>query len=94
MLGQYFKNLTYQALSQENDKIFMSFSEIGLLVTDLLEQFVFKENIQIEKSSAINEEIRNQLKTDFKLNLFPEIKIQRGKKKFKLNLNLFSFQLH
>ena len=49
-----------------------------MLVNDLLEQFVFKENTQIEKSSAISEEIRNQLKTDFKLNLFPQIKIQRG----------------
>ena len=78
VLGEYLKNLTYQALSQENDKIFMSFSEIGLLVNDLLEQFVFKENTQIEKSSAISEEIRKQLKTDFKLNLSPEMKIQRG----------------
>ena len=77
-LGECLNNLTYQALSQENDKIFMSFSEIGLLVNDLLEQFVFKENTQIEKSSAISEEIRKQLKTDFKLNLSPEIKIQRG----------------
>ena len=61
VLGEYLNNLTYQALSQENDKIFMSFSEIGLLVNDLLEQFVFKENTQIEKSSAISEEIRKQL---------------------------------
>ena len=76
-LAEYLNNLTYQALSQENDKIFMSFSKLGLLVNDLLEQFVLKENTQIEKSSAISEEIRNQLKTDFKLNLSPEIKIQR-----------------
>ena len=56
----------------------MSFSELGLLVNDLLEQFFLKENAEIEKSSAISEEIRNQLKTDFKLNLSPEMKIQRG----------------
>ena len=77
-LAEYLNNLTYQALSQENDKIFMSFSELGLLVNDLLEQFVLKENAEIEKSSAISEEIRNQLKTDFKLNLSPEMKIRRG----------------
>ena len=77
VLGEYLKNLTYQALSQENDKIFMSFSEIGLLVNDLLEQVVFKGNTEIEKSSAISKEIRKQLKTDFKLNLSPEMKIQR-----------------
>ena len=50
VLGKYLKNLTYQTLSQENDKIFMSFSKIGLLVNDLSEQFVFNENTQIEKS--------------------------------------------
>ena len=55
----------------------MSFSKLGLLVNDLLEHFVLKENIQVEKSSAISQEIRNQLKTGFKLSLFPEIKIQR-----------------
>ena len=37
-LEEYFKNLTYQALSQEGDKIFTSFSNIGLLVFDILEQ--------------------------------------------------------
>ena len=28
VLGEYLKNLTYQVLSQESDKVFMSFSEI------------------------------------------------------------------
>ena len=59
-LAEYLNNLTYQA--QENDKIFMLFSELGLLVNDLLEQFVLKENAQIVKSSVINEETRKQLK--------------------------------
>ena len=36
-IGQYLKNLRYQALSQENDEIFMSLNNIGLLVNDLLE---------------------------------------------------------
>ena len=31
-LGEYLKNLTQQSLSQENDKIFMSLNEIGMLV--------------------------------------------------------------
>ena len=56
----------------------MSFSKLGMLVNDLLEQFVLRENAEIVKSSAISEEIRNQLKTNFKLNLSPEMKIQRG----------------
>ena len=66
-LSEYLKNLTYQALSQENDKIFMSFHDIGLFVNDLLEQFVLKENAEIEKASAISKEIKYQLKNFFQL---------------------------
>ena len=47
-LTEYLNILTYQALSQENDKIFMSFSQLRLLVNDLLEQFVLKENAEFE----------------------------------------------
>ena len=36
-IGEYLQNLTYQVLSQESDKIFMSVDNIGLLVYDLLE---------------------------------------------------------
>ena len=39
-MHEYFKNLTFQILSQENDKFYMSFTEIGLQVNDLLECFV------------------------------------------------------
>ena len=48
VLDEYLKNLTYQALSQESDRIFMSFREIGLLVNDLLEQIVFKETQKLK----------------------------------------------
>ena len=34
-ISEYLQNLAYQASSQENDKIFMSFDNIGLLVNDL-----------------------------------------------------------
>ena len=77
-LSEYLKHLTYQALSQENDKIFLLFDNIGLLINDLLEQFVRKENAEIEKASAISKEIKNQLKTNFQLNLSRKMKIQKG----------------
>ena len=64
-LSEYLKNIIYQALSQENDKIFMSFDDIGLLVNDLFEQFLLKENTEIEKASAISKKIKNQLKKFF-----------------------------
>ena len=48
----------------------MSFNNIGLLVNDLLEQFVIKECEEITKASAISKEIRNKLETDFEINLY------------------------
>ena len=52
-MSEYLKNLTYQALSQDNDDVYMSFEEIRLLVNDLRECFVKKENEQIDKSSIL-----------------------------------------
>ena len=43
-----------------------------------LEQFVLKENTEIDKASAISEKINNKLKTNFKSVLSPEMKIQKG----------------
>ena len=77
-LREYLKKLTYQVLSKKNDEIFMSFINIELLVNDLLEQFVIKENAEIEKCSVISKQIRNKLERDFKDSLSPEMKIQRG----------------
>ena len=56
----------------------MSFNDIELLINDLLEQFVIKENAEIEKCLVISEQIRNKLETDFKDSLSPEMKIHRG----------------
>ena len=56
----------------------MSFNDIELLINDLLEQFVIKENAEIEKCLVISEQIRNKLETDFKDRLSPEMKIHRG----------------
>ena len=41
---EYLENLTFQVLSQENDKVYICFSEVRLLVNDLLECLVKKEN--------------------------------------------------
>ena len=56
----------------------MSLDNIRLLVNDLLEQFVLKENDGIRKASVISSEIYNKLKTDFQSVLSPEMKIQKG----------------
>ena len=56
----------------------MSFSEVGLLINDLLECLVKKEHEQIEKSPILGGKLRKKLETDFKAELSPELKIQKG----------------
>ena len=41
---EYLNNLTFPALSQKNDRVFVAYSHIGTLVNDLLECFFKKEN--------------------------------------------------
>ena len=56
----------------------MSFDNIGLLVNDLLEQFVRKEKNEIDKASVASEKINNKLKVNFQSVFSPEMKIQKG----------------
>ena len=86
-MSEYLQNLTFQALSQENDDAYMSFKEIGLLVNDLLECFIKKENEQIDKSSILGKQIRKKLETGFKVELSPELKIQRRDEKIEPDIN-------
>ena len=87
VMSEYLKNVTFQALSQENDDVYMSFEEIGLLVNDFLECFVKKENEQIDKSSILGKQIRKKIETDFKVELSPALKIQRGEKEIEPEIN-------
>ena len=87
VMSEYLKNLTFQALSQDNDDVYMSFEEVGLLVSDLLECFVKKENEQIDKSSILGKQIRKKLETNFKVKLSPELKIQRGEEEIEPEIN-------
>ena len=54
------------------------FSEIGLLINDLVECLVKKENEQIGKSSILGGKLTKKLETDFEPELSPELKIQKG----------------
>ena len=62
---EYLKKLTFQVLSQENDKVFMSFEDCGLLLNDVLESVIKKENKQIEKSSIIGTKLRKKTRHRF-----------------------------
>ena len=47
--SEFLKNLTYQALSQENDNIFLSFDDGIYLVNSILEAFINKEKRKLKK---------------------------------------------
>ena len=47
--SEYLKNLTYQALIQENDNIFLSFDDGICLVHSILEAFINKEKRKLKK---------------------------------------------
>ena len=49
-ISEFLKNLTYQALSQENDNIFLSFENGELLIHSILEAFQMKEKDEIKKN--------------------------------------------
>ena len=61
----FLTNLTYQALSQEHDDIFLSFDNAIYLVQSKVNAFVDKEKDEIEKTFKISEEIKTKLDTKF-----------------------------
>ena len=76
--GEFFKKLTYEALSQENDNIFLSFGNGINLVHSILEAFINKKNDEIEKASKISEEIKTRLDTKFDVIEAPAMQSQLG----------------
>ena len=53
-LGEYFKNWRYQALSQENDNILLSFFHGASLIHSLLETFKTKAKNKVENSKILS----------------------------------------
>ena len=77
-LGEYSKNLTDQALSNENDNIYLSFTYGASLTHSLLEAFKTKQIQAIEKSKEISEKIKDKIDITFDPIELPAMKIQLG----------------
>ena len=75
-MGEYLKNLTYQALRQENDNIFLSFTYGESLIHSILEAFKRKEQNKVEKSKIISEKMKDKLDIKFDVVETPAMKIQ------------------
>ena len=77
-MSEFLKNLTYQALSQENDNIFLSFENATTLVYSILEAFKRKEKDEGEKTLQIRAKIRDKLDMKFDVIEAPAMRIQLG----------------
>ena len=75
---EFMNNLTYQALSQENFTIFMSFDECKNLVHSIVNSLVEMEKRQFEITSKINEQISDKLNLEFEAVESPAMQIQLG----------------
>ena len=75
-LGEYLKILTYQALSDENDNIYLSFTYGASLIHPLLEALTTEQKQEIEKSKGISEKIKDKLDITFDRIESPAMKIQ------------------
>ena len=76
--SEFLKNLTNQALSQENNNIFLSFENAIYLVESIFNAFIDREKDETEKTSQISEKILSKLDTKFDVIEAPIMQIQLG----------------
>ena len=82
-MEEFLRNLTFQALTNESDRVVIAFDKIGFLVIDLLEQFVKIEQELYKDSETLD---KNLVKTinqiDFDIEVAPEVEITEDVLKF------------
>ena len=76
--GEFLKNLTYQALIEENDEIFLSFDQAISLAHSIINTLVDIIREENRSISEISEQINKKLDTNFEAVESPAIEIQLG----------------
>ena len=82
--SEFLKNMTYQALTQENDRIQLNFNacfELGQSIVKALNEIVKKEQ---DLAFAVEEKVNNALETNFKIEDEESEKFIEEKKEFPL----------
>ena len=72
--------LTYQALRQEKDDIFLSFDEGVNLAHSIVDNLAEIENRRFKTASQVSEQITDKLDTEFEVVESPAMQIQLGEK--------------
>ena len=76
-LTEFLRNLTFQALSKENDDILLSFEHVGNLFLDILESLAKIDQQLVNDSKILSENLKKELnKTEYELDLPPELEIR------------------
>lgn len=76
---EFLSNLTFQALSKENDNILLKFDEVGVLVIDILGNLVKLEKKLVDECEILGENLKSKLnETKYELNLPSELEIQEN----------------
>ena len=82
-LTEFLCNLTFQALSKENDDILLSFEHAGNLFLDILESLAKIDQHMVNDSKILCENLKEELnKTEYELDLLPELEIQEDLAKY------------
>ena len=82
-LSDFLHNMSFQALSNENDNIYLNFDNVGELIIDILEGLLEKDQQSIVVATKRGENLKEELdQTDFNLELPPELEIQEDFKKY------------
>ena len=83
-LVKFLSNLTFQALSKENDNMFLDFANVGNLTLNILENLIKIDKKSVNDSKILSENLKEELnKTDYKFDLPPALKIQENVKKYR-----------
>ena len=76
--GEFLKNLTYQALSEESDEIFLSFNQATNLAHSVINTLVDITREENRSISEIGEQINKKLHINFEAVESPAMEIQLG----------------
>ena len=83
-LTEFLRNLTFQALSKENDDILLSFEHVGNLFLDILESLAKINQQLVDDAKILSENLKEELnKTEYELDLPPELEIQEDLAKYR-----------
>ena len=76
-MEEFLRNLTFQALINESDKVVIALDKIRFLVTDLLEQFVKIKQELYKDSETLGENLDKTInQTNFDIKVGPEVEIK------------------